>query len=412
MMELIEKKETKEECRLPRNIRQIGEPGQDIKILIEDYAYTYLHQLAEANMTCMKTAILTGRTEEPGRIYIQGAFEIDMGQEPGKWFSNEHWRDIFQTVQDWFEGMEVLGWYLANPGFPNVLTEELRGIHNRHFPGDQYVFFQMDVLENEEIFYHRGESGLSPLCGYYIYYEKNDRMQAFMSQQRGGAGIEPEGVLKDRAAIRFRNVMQEKKAQNVQKKTMAFLYTACTFLVMVILVIGVTMINNYDRMANMENTINQISESLDRPGEDPDSLEAAVEEENQYALEAGTEAAEQAQAGSEEGDAQQAQAGFEEGNTEQAQTDSGERSAQQAQDDSGEKTAEQPERPSDAEEEVQEVMSQAVREPEQYQVQVGDTLLGICRSRYGEEDMVDKICELNGLDDSDKIYVGQTIVLP
>lgn len=391
MMELIEKKETKEECRLPRNIRQIGEPGQGIRVLIEDYAYTYLHQLAEANMTCMKTAVLIGRAEEPGGLYIQGAFEIDMGQEQGKWFSNEHWRDIFQTVQDWFEGMEVVGWFLANPGFPTVLTEELRGLHNRHFPGNQHVFFQMDVLENEEIFYCRGENGLSPLGGYYIYYEKNDQMQTFMSQQRGGAGIEPEGVLKDRAAIRFRNVMQEKKAQNVQKKTMAFLYTACTFLVMVILVIGVTMINNYDRMANMENTINQISESLDRPEEE--SLEEAAERENQQALEANA------------GEVDQPEESFEE-NAEQVLEQVAEQTAEQL--------AEQPEESSDGpqEEEVQEVMSQAVREPEQYQVQVGDTLLGICRSRYGGEDMLDEICELNGLDDSDKIYVGQTIVLP
>lgn len=391
MMELIERKDTKEENRLPRNIRQIGEPGQGRKILIEDYAYTYLHQLAEANMTCMKTAILAGRMEEPGRIYIQGAFEIDMGQEQGKWFSNEQWRDIFQTIQDWFEGMEVVGWFLSNPGFPTVLTEELRSLHSRHFPGDQYVFFQMDVLENEEVFYQRGESGLTPLCGYYIYYEKNNQMQTFMSQQRGGAGIEPEGVLKDRAAIRFRNVMQEKKAQSVQKKTMAFLYTACTFLVMVILVIGVTMINNYDRMTNMENTINQISENLDRPEEE--SLEDAAVRENQQALEEDPEQA------AEEPEDQDDGSEIDGSEPDGPEDTSGEQMAEEA-------SEEQPE------EEVQEVLSQSVREPESYQVKVGDTLLGICRDRYGDEDMVEKVCELNGLDDSDKIYVGQTIVLP
>lgn len=391
MMELIEKKDTKEENKLPRNIRQIGEPGQGMKILIEDYAYTYLHQLAEGNMTCMKTAVLAGRMEEPGRIYIQGAFEIDMGQEQGKWFSNEHWRDIFQTIQDWFEGMEVVGWFLSNPGFPTVLTEELRNLHGRHFPGDQHVFFQMDVLENEEVFYQRGESGLTPLCGYYIYYEKNNQMQTFMSQQRGGAGIEPEGILKDRAAIRFRNVMQEKKAQNVQKKTMAFLYTACTFLVMVILVIGVTMINNYDRMANMENTINQISESLDKPEEE--SLEDAAVKENQQALADEEEHAESAAEPEESSAAEPGESSAAELAEETSAAESGEASAAES-------------------EEVQEVLSQSVREPEQYRVKEGDTLLHICRDRYGDEDMVEKICELNGLDDSDKIYVGQTIVLP
>lgn len=392
MMELMERKGTQREETLPKNIRQIGEPGQGVKILIEDYAYTYLHQLAKDNLTCMKTAVLVGQAREPDRIYIQGALEIDMGQEQGKWFSNENWRDIFQSVGEWFDGLELVGWFLANPGFPTVLTEELKSLHSRYFPGNQYVFFQMDVLENEEVFYQRGENGLAPLCGYYIYYEKNDRMQAYMSQKRGGVGIEPEGILKDQAAIRFRNVMQEKKEQSAQKKTLAFLYTACTFLVMVVLVIGVTMINNYDRMANMENAIHQISESLDEPGEE---LAAAVEEENQQAL------------GTEDQPAETL-ADKEQLTEEQPGETAGEEPSMQEEEPV--QTAEQPEE--SAEEPVQEVLSQAVREPESYQVQVGDTLLGICRTRYGSEDMVEEICELNGLEDGDKIYVGQTIVLP
>lgn len=398
MMELMERKGTQGEGTLPKNIRQIGEPGQGVKILIEDYAYTYLHQLAKDNLTCMKTAVLVGQAREPYRIYIQGALEIDMGQEQGKWFSNENWRDIFQSVGEWFDGLELVGWFLANPGFPTVLTEELKNLHSRHFPGNQYVFFQMDVLENEEVFYQRGENGLAPLCGYYIYYEKNDRMQAYMSQKRGGVGIEPEGILKDRAAIRFRNVMQEKKEQSAQKKTLAFLYTACTFLVMVVLVIGVTMINNYDRMANMENAIHQISESLDEPKEE--ELAAAMEEENRQAL--GTEGQ------TAEGQTAEEQAAEEQMAKEQPGEAAGEENS--AQEESTGQVAEQSEET--AEEPVQEVLSQAVRETESYQVQMGDTLLGICRARYGSEDMVEEICELNGLEDGDKIYVGQTIVLP
>lgn len=57
-------------------------------------------------------------------------------------------------------------------------------------------------------------------------------------------------------------------------------------------------------------------------------------------------------------------------------------------------------------------MSQAVQEPESYMVQAGDTLLEICRDRYGNEDMVAQVCELNQLDDGDKIYEGQVILLP
>lgn len=385
-MELMERKGTEEEWKLPKNIRQVGEPGQGTRVLIEDYAYTYLHQLAEENLTCMKTAVLVGRAENAKRIYIQGAFEMDMGQGQESWFSNEHWRDIFQTVRNWFEGMEVVGWFLTNPGFPPVLTETLKSLHNRHFPGEQYVFFQMDVMENEEVFYQRGNKSLAPLGGYYIYYEKNDKMQAYMSGRRGGAGIEPEGILKDKAATRFRNVMQEKREQSAQKRMLAFLYTASTFLVMVILVIGVTMINNYDRMANMENAIHRISESLDESGEEESDIAQAAEAENQQAL----------QQPQESGDTQ------EEG--ESGTPSSG------SQEESDESSDDEPQ--DEPEPQIQEAVSQAVKEPERYQVKAGDTLLDICRSRYGDENMVGEICRLNGLDDGDVIYVGQTIVLP
>ena len=45
MMELTENKKEKGIWKLPKNVRQIGEPGSSTRILIEDYAYTYLHQM-------------------------------------------------------------------------------------------------------------------------------------------------------------------------------------------------------------------------------------------------------------------------------------------------------------------------------------------------------------------------------
>ena len=246
---------------MPKNMRQIGEPGTGIRILVEDYAYTYLCQLARENLTGMSTVILLGKIREDQAVCVQGAMELDMGQELEQWFSGESWRAIFERIKTWFEDLEIVGWGLLNPGFPPALTERLTAIHNRHFPGKYQVFFQMDILDNEEVFYVREASGLLPRSGYYIYYEKNDAMQAYMSEQRGGAGIEPEGMIRDRAAMRFRSMMQEKKEYHSQRKAMAFLCTACTFLVMVILVIGVTLINNYDRMTQMEHAIYELSEN-------------------------------------------------------------------------------------------------------------------------------------------------------
>ena len=41
--------------------------------------------------------------------------------------------------------MEVVGWYLSNPGFPLALTEEVKVIHGRHFSGDPVSYTHLIV---------------------------------------------------------------------------------------------------------------------------------------------------------------------------------------------------------------------------------------------------------------------------
>ena len=46
MIEIIQettKTQEKTEAKLPKNIRQIGNPEKDFRIYMEDYVYTYLH---------------------------------------------------------------------------------------------------------------------------------------------------------------------------------------------------------------------------------------------------------------------------------------------------------------------------------------------------------------------------------
>ena len=47
-----------------------------------------------------------------------------------------------------------------------------------------------------------------------------------------------------------------------------------------------------------------------------------------------------------------------------------------------------------------------------YIVKKGDSLAGISRKIYGTASKAKKICELNGIDDMDKIYAGQRLELP
>lgn len=70
-----------------------------------------------------------------------------------------------------------------------------------------------------------------------------------------------EAAILDTPKISGIRLVREKKKQTSPKvKTLHFLYTASTFLVLIILIIGVTMINNYDKMKEMEQAMAQMTE--------------------------------------------------------------------------------------------------------------------------------------------------------
>ena len=54
----------------------------------------------------------------------------------------------------------------------------------------------------------------------------------------------------------------------------------------------------------------------------------------------------------------------------------------------------------------------AVNRPASYTVQPGDTLIEISKKFYGSSQMVMQLKEVNGLDDINKIYIGQELTLP
>ena len=47
-----------------------------------------------------------------------------------------------------------------------------------------------------------------------------------------------------------------------------------------------------------------------------------------------------------------------------------------------------------------------------YIVQKGDSLAGICMKLYQTNAMMDKLCEVNGIENADQIYEGQCLTLP
>ena len=278
--------------------------------------------------------------------------------------------------------------------------------HINYFGGIDKVLMIEEPLEGEEDFFAYENGRLTRQKGYYIFYEQNEAMQRYMVENGDGDSVDDKEDFDDRAVRNFRTVVQEKKEVSGQKRVMTFLYMASTFLVMVVLVIGITLINNYEKMEGLETTLSEISESLER--QEGQTVEMLAKEGESQELVDAVEA-ENANVQTEEPQ-------------ESEEPEVSEEPQDSQEPETSEEQAVEPETPSEepedapeeqAPEEGIEAISQSVESiQEKYTVRKGDTLLKISMKIYGNADKIDDICQLNGIKNSDHILVGQKLLLP
>lgn len=376
--------------QLPKNIRQIGEATDDNRIYIEDYVYTYIRRMKERDFPVHKFLVLLGQKETiDGRYcyFISGTLVIEE-----EWFDHETgevtddtWSEIYKNIRIYFNSLEILGWAYIKNDFEERKQEKILECLENESAGNRKLILRIaEAEEPDEKIVIVGNGKSYELPGYFIYYEKNDDMQAYM--QRGSSLLkekaEPEEEEAAVVATRFRSRIKEKQETLHQRKVMAYLYMSSTFLIIIVFVIGVTMMNNYDKMKRMEATLTSISESL----ENQELQQAKEETQDSYesTQNAGTDEVIAKALAMEEAAVSE--------NT----------SAEETTDETTVETA--------AETAV-ETAAANVR-PEYYIVEAGDTLAGICRRFYGDTEQIDEICELNNIDDRDRILYGQKILLP
>ncbi|OUQ25566.1 hypothetical protein B5E77_10780 [Lachnoclostridium sp. An131] len=421
MIEFVYKEKAKEEgpelrLDLPKNVQQIGEPEENRKIYIEDYVITYLKRFAKEEALSSRMAILLGNSERMGGIpylFIKSAIALKELEysDGGIPFTDEVWAEVYSTIKEYFPAQDILGWFLSVPGYPMELDPGLLKIHVNYFGGVDKVLMVEEPTDGDEDFFAYEQGKLTRQRGYYIFYEQNEAMQRFMIDTGDGESIDEKEQFEDRAIKSFRAIVQEKKELSGQKRVMTFLYTASTFLVMVVLVIGITLINNYEKMEGLEMALSDISrtlESQDAPAaaEAVDSAETAAQQ-NGEASGAAAEAAAPEEAGTGGAQSGEEQSGEAAGAQAVPEETEDEAAAEGTEEDAADQASEE----AVQEEAAQEASAESVV-PETYVVQAGDTLLGISRKIYGRDDQIDAICSLNGIDDSDHILVGQKLLLP
>ncbi len=253
------------EGMLPKNIRQIGQISGNQKIYLEDYVITYLRQILTPDEN-MRVMILYGHKEmieDELYWFVNGAVEAQHDFFMEKTIIDEEsWKKVNEMAGKFFPELTVMGWAITREDSTEDLEEQIMRTQRQFFRPDQKLYFEYITSDKTEALYLHEKGKRNMLSGYYIYYERNECMQNYMVSLRTRER-HPEEMNADHAARQFREVCQEKKEELHRKQTMGVLYGTSVAMLLIVTIIGVTMMNNYEKMQSMERVLYQISGKMD-----------------------------------------------------------------------------------------------------------------------------------------------------
>lgn len=369
---------------LPKNFRQIGMPEGTTRIYIEDYVYTYLHP-SFSGAAEQRLCILVGNMKQVAEylcIYIQGAVELQgvtyCGNAPI--LSEASRAEICLQIKKYFDGSMLLGWFFDAKGIPPKLTPEIERVHKNFFGGNHRILLLSDSLEKDEILYLYEDNAIRKKNGYYIYYERNIAMQEYMiaSRKEVHQEVVPE-VVKDTALQSYRRMLLER--QNRKKPTWnSLVYGTGLLLVISLCVIGISMLNNYQKMKSIEAAVAVMGKSYEK--------DVSEEADNRLIIESASG-----------GVVPETESTVQPQETPEATVETAALPEEQP--------ATETAVPAELLTEAQQIQLQGY-----YIVQQGDNMISICKKIYQSTDQVEALCAANGIDNVDQIYAGQKLVLP
>lgn len=385
--------------RLPKNIRQVGTPQGARRIYVEDYVVTYLNQLAKPGSTYARGAILLGeykQAENQGVLFISGALEaqnMEFDLEEIE-FTNEIWSNIYNDVKRYFPDLEVVGWFLSRMGFSTQINEKITKIHIENFSGRDKVLYMIDSLEEEDAWYLYENNGLKKQDGYYIYYTRNDEMQAYMmTQQEHTVETESDVTERDLELLKsYRSRLEQGMHPEKERKPVSFFYVASSLLTIAFLALGITVLNSYDRLKNLETAFNRM-EIMTADGTEPPVTNVVSVNANIDPI--------------------QDTGSTTENITTTENTVSEAEAPTETEAPAANEATESPSVPgANTEIPEEDTPASANAVPQYYTIQAGDTLSSISFSMYNSVNYVKNIMDANEMDNPDEIYAGQQIIIP
>lgn len=379
---------------IPKNIRQIGEGETSKKVYIEDYVITFLKQVQKKLPGASQSVSLYGHIfYEDGFTYaiIKGAaFTTHEGDAYFSEYERVGHAAIIEVNRRIGE-VETTANLLSKNSEEDTVYFEIRDSKwNEDFEKNNDFFTCGNMF-----FVEKGR--LESLKSYYIFYEKNDTMQDYLIDWNNKREKDQSEKIKDKAVHSFRKNYYEKQDSIFHKKMMVCFYALSTCMLLITCIMGITMINSFDKMKNMELAMSHLVVAMNEQKltQVPEEIVVEVQKESQEVI-------------------------AQEPDDEESVSDK----INPHESASEESVAEEPV----AEEPVVEVpvveesvVEKSVDEPaterlEQVQniyiIEDGDTLAKISEKFYNTNQRVAEICDLNNIENPNKIVVGEKILLP
>ncbi len=460
MIEIIREERqcgTNENGGLPKDIKQMGKPDIGDRIYVENQVYQRMHPYE--NPEEMTAYVLLGRFENyAGKqcVFVEAAIlleEMAFEGEVPLW-NDQTWAYIYKQLKHEYDNMVIVGWALDIKGQLPNMTARMEALHQSHFGGAHQVLFLMDSLEREEAFYCNRSGRLYRREGFYVYYRKTREREQTQEQETTADDMQEttagdvweetafareqfyaddtqENPVKSRGS--YREQLYGKKIKGWENAAsgagermrnvpgtggMGNAYTAV--LAVIVCALGATAFFNYQKLDAMEAAIagmnvGQVAQTEMTEAEEATEVTVVTVAGNvskQEAVNADTQNADAQSADMQSTETAVNSRDAADTNGESTDTEVAVNSGDTA--DAEKAAAQSTDSQSTADTEATEALTEAQIYLQQgyYVVQQGDSLVGICRAIYQTTAMMDKLCEVNDIEDENAIYAGQYLTLP
>lgn len=379
------------------SIKVVGDLECDYHVYIEDYVYTYLYQLASADLTKESSAILIGEIfSDSKEAIVRGVVPVEMDklEENAEWIDMGVVEEIESKRKSYFADQDIIGWMHMQPGYGTMLTmKELRE-HESVFEGNGTICMLIDAINKIETLFVYEENELKEQSGYCMYYERNEEMQQFMLDHPFSASMKEE--MKDTVVNQFREIGKIRKAEYNQRKSLNLTVMAASIILIGLTAVIVKMNDQKSYVGVSQSQDMSVVDDALYSGEATNDLLAQANLDQISSDATGIENLQEAN--NMTGDEVKDVTAYEGGVTpDSTKGDTIDHTTNK------EEVAQTP---------VAQVDQQAEEDYTLYTVEIGDTLADICYKEYGNAERSLEVAKFNGLSNTNELFVGQQLKIP